>query len=188
MIVITNPTAVNHEINSIHSLFENGLELLHIRKPDYSEMEMVSFLTAIGSDFRNHLVLHSHHHLAHSFGINRLHNPKETKEITNAVFSTSTHSIPEFNALENNYSYAFLSPVYPSISKQGYAPTENHLEAIKERSNFNTKLVALGGISAENIVETIQKGFDEVALLGSIWNNTNPLENFKLCQQVVLSF
>lgn len=188
MIVITNPTAVNREINSIHSLFENGLVLLHIRKPDYSETEMVSFLTAIGSDFRNHLVLHSHHHLADSFGINRLHNPKKAKDITNTVFSASTHSIAEFNTLENNYSYAFLSPVYPSISKQGYASTENHLEAIKERTNFSTKLVALGGISAENIAETIQKGFDEVALLGSIWNNTNPLENFKLCQQVVLSF
>jgi thiamine-phosphate pyrophosphorylase len=187
MIIITNPTAVNHEIRSIHSLFENGLELLHVRKPDYSEMEMVSFLTAIGSDFRNQLVLHNHHHIAHSFGINRLHNPKEAKEIANAVFSASTHSIAEFNALENNYAYAFLSPVYPSISKQGYTSTENHLDTIKERSNFNTKLIALGGISAENIAETIQKGFDEVALLGSIWNGINPLENFKLCQQAVLS-
>ena len=188
MIVITNPTAIHNEINIIRSLFENGLDLLHIRKPDYSETEMVSLLTAIGNDCRNHLVLHSHHHLAYSFGINRLHNPKETKEITNAVFSISTHSIAEFNTLENNYSYAFLSPVYPSISKQDYASTENHLEAVKERTNFNTKLVALGGISVENIAKTLKIGFDEVALLGSIWNNTNPLENFKLCQQVVLSF
>lgn len=188
MIVFTNPTAVRNEISIIHSLFENGLELLHVRKPDYSETEMISFLTAIAIDFRNQLVLHSHHNLANSFGINRLHNPKEVKEIVNPIFSTSTHSIAEFNALEENYSYAFLSPVYPSISKQGYTSTENHLEAIKERSNFNTKLVALGGISAENIAETLKKGFDEVALLGTIWNSTNPLENFKKCQQIAHSF
>lgn len=188
MIVITNPTAVTNEINILHSLFENGLELLHIRKPDYSEAEMVSFLTSIGSDFRNQLVLHSHHHLANSFGINLLHNPKDVKEIDNPVFSTSTHSIAEFNALENNYSYAFLSPVYPSISKQGYHSEIDLCESVKERTNFNTKLIALGGISAENISETLQKGFDDVALLGTIWNSTNPLEIFKLCQKAVHSF
>lgn len=188
MIVITNPTVVTNEIDIILSLFENGLKLLHIRKPDYSEAEMVSFLTAIGSYFRNQLVLHSHHHLANSFGINRLHNPKVTKDITNAVFSTSAHSITEFNALENYYSYVFLSPVYPSISKQGYCSEENILESVKNRTNFNTKLIALGGISTENIAETLKKGFDEVALLGTIWNSTNPLENFKRCQQAVLSF
>lgn len=188
MIVITNPTAVTNEIDIIHSLFENGLKLLHIRKPDYSEAEMVSFLTSIGSDFRDQLVLHSHHHLANSFGINRLHNPKNLKEIVNSIFSTSTHSIDEFNTLENNYSYAFLSPVYPSISKEGYQSEIDLCESVKERTNFETTLIALGGILAENISETLKIGFDDVALLGSIWNNTNPLENFKLCQQIVHSF
>ena len=190
MIVITNSAAVINEINIIHSLFEHGLELLHVRKPNYSEAEMASFLTAIESNFRNRLVLHNYHHLANSFGIKRLHNPKNVKEIVNSIFSTSTHSIAEFNALENNYDYdyAFLSPIYPSISKQDYRSAENFLESIKERTNFNTKLVALGGISHENITEILKKGFDEVALLGTIWNSTNPLENFKLCQQAVLSF
>lgn len=188
MIVITNPTAVHNEISIIHSLFENGLELLHIRKPDYSEAEMISFLTALGSGFKNKLVLHSHHHLANSFGINRLHNPKDVKEIENPIFSTSTHSITEFNTLENNYSYAFLSPIYPSISKPGYESSEDHLESVKKRRNFNTKLVALGGISIENIVETLEKGFDDVALLGCLWNNTDPLKNFKTCQEIVHSF
>lgn len=188
MIVITNPTALSNEISIIHSLFENGLKLLHIRKPEYSETEMISFLTAIGSDYRNQLVLHNHHHLANSFGINRLHNPKDIKETANTISSTSTHSIAEFNTLENNYSYAFLSPVYPSISKEGYQSEINLCESIKERTNFETKLVALGGVSAENMAETLKKGFDDVALLGTIWNSTNPLENFKLCQQIVHSF
>lgn len=192
MIIITNPTAVTNEINIIHSLFENGLESLHIRKPDYSETEMVSFLTAIGSDFSNRLVLHSHYHLGSAFGINRFHFQKKNRNcehrIMNPVLqSTSTHSIEEFNALKN-FDYAFLSPVYPSISKIGYFPTKNLLEAVKRRSNFKTKLVALGGISIENISKTLEKGFDEVALLGTIWNSTHPLENFKRCQQIVHSF
>lgn len=187
MIVITNPTAVHNEISIIHSLFENGLELLHIRKPDYSEAEMISFLTALGSGFKNKLVLHSHHHLANSFGINRLHNLKDVKGIVNPIFSVSTHSIEEFNTLRN-FEYAFLSPIYPSISKPGHESSEDHLESVKKRRNFNTKLVALGGISMENISETLEKGFDDVALLGCLWNNADPLKNFKTCQEIVHSF
>ncbi|WP_136667186.1 thiamine phosphate synthase [Flavobacterium sp. H122] len=192
MIVITNPTAVVNEINILHSLFENGLELLHIRKPDYSETEMVSLLTAVGSDFSNRLVLHSYHHLGDSFGINRFHFQKKERNCdlrvhNPALQSTSTHSIEEFNALEN-FEYAFLSPVYPSISKIGYIPTEKFLETVKKRTNFSTKLVALGGVSEKNIQQALTAGFDDVALLGTIWNSTNPLENFKKCQQIVHSF
>ncbi|GAA4761168.1 MULTISPECIES: thiamine phosphate synthase [Flavobacterium] len=192
MIVITNPIAVSNETNIIHSLFENGLELLHVRKPDYSETEMISFLTAVGSDYKKKLVLHSHHHLANEFGISRIHYTQKDRNtdlmIHNPAFkSTSAHSVEEFNTLEN-FDYAFLSPVHPSISKSGYVSPENLLESVKNRTNFSTKLIALGGISPENISETLKKGFDDVALLGTLWNSTNTLENFKKCQQVVHSF
>jgi len=192
MIVITNPTAVNCEISIIHSLFAEGLPILHVRKPDYSAAEMRSFLTAIGLEFGNQLVLHNHHQLAEEFGINRFHFPKKFRntitEKKEAFFSTATHSISEFNTLKKEYDYAFLSPVFPSLSKPGYHSEINLSESIKKRTNYNTKLVALGGICAENISEILKKGFDDVALLGTLWNSTNPLENFKKCQQTVLSF
>ena len=73
MIVITNPYAISNEINSIESLFEEGLSLLHIRKPDFSEIEMAQFIHQIKLEFRSNLVLHNHHHLAEDFGINRIH-------------------------------------------------------------------------------------------------------------------
>ena len=61
-------------------------------------------------------------------------------------------------------------------------------EAIKKRNNFKTKVIALGGILAENIKFTLTNGFEDVALLGTIWNQNNPIENFKICQKIALSF
>lgn len=188
MIVISNPVSIPNEIHFIHSLFEEGLLLFHIRKPDFSEEEMKMFLSEIGLEFRNRLVLHSQHQLASAFGINRIHFTE--KERTNPfrvsnperIKSTSTHIIEDFNSLENEFDYAFLSPIYPSISKQHYVSNVNHLEDIEKRTNFSTKLIALGGISPENSKKTLEKGFEDVALLGSIWNSRNPIENFKLCQ------
>tara|TARA_R110000868_G_scaffold25380_6_gene98977 strand:- start:6175 stop:6765 length:591 start_codon:yes stop_codon:yes gene_type:complete len=196
MIVITNPIPIVNEINIIHSLFESGLELLHVRKPDYSEEEMTAFLSKIELRYRSKLVLHQQHQLSNNFGINRIHfteNKRTQLSITSGQFaaltrSTATHSIEDFNSLNTRFEYAFLSPVYPSISKPDYASNVNHLETIKHRLNFKTRLVALGGISSKNIKETYRVGFDEVALLGTIWNSTNPIENFKLCQQIAHSF
>lgn len=195
MIVISNPTAIANEINVIHSLFEEGLQLFHIRKPEYSLREMVSFIAQVNPEFRPQLVLHSHHELIEKFKINRIHFTEEKRKTIdlkeyrnrNIQLSTATHSIADFNALAPDFEYAFLSPVYPSISKKGYLPKENLFETIKTRTNTKTKLVALGGISSENTATTLTNGFDNIALLGTIWNVENPIKNFKSCQRIALS-
>ncbi|WP_264552342.1 thiamine phosphate synthase [Flavobacterium sp. N2038] len=202
MIVITNPSAIANEISIIDSLFEEGLSLLHIRKPDFSELEMAQFIHQIKLEYRANLVLHHHHDLAEDFGIERFHfSEKERKRIydsparflkpcryKNKSKSTSTHSVEDFNSLRDGFDYAFLSPVFKSISKENYEPKADLFETLKSRTNYKTKVVALGGIDTQNIQEIFEKGFDEVALLGSIWNSKTPLKQFKICQQIVLSY
>ena len=209
MIVISNPIKINNEIDIIHSFFEQGLPLFHVRKPDYSEKEMKAYLSDIKIDFRQQLVLHSHHHLATEFRISRIHfTEKERLAILNPVvkltrptkntfqkmvkkgihLSTSVHTIEDFNALDNAFDYVFLSPVYPGISKENYSSKTNLLEDVKKRTNYTTQLIALGGIDSKNTADTLKTGFDDVALLGTIWNSANPIENFKLCQKLDLSY
>jgi len=199
MIVITNPIPITNEIDTIHSLFENGLELLHIRKPDFSEEEMKAFLLKIGLKYKDRLVLHQHHQLAEAFEINRIHFTEKMRNETSKeklkfwkekIFhlSTSIHKMEDFNFLGNVFEYAFLSPVFPSISKENYLPKYDFTVEIKKRINFTTRFVALGGISSENIHQALAFGFDDVALLGTIWNNNKPIENFEQCQQNALSY
>lgn len=203
MIVITNPTPITSEIDTIHSLFENGLELLHIRKPDYSVTEMKSFLSDIQPEFRRRLVVHNHYQLAERFDINRIHFSEnkrkslsmfsdkllfETYKSNGFYLSTAAHSVDDFNTLGKRFEYVFLSPVFPSISKENYSSKINLFEAVKNRTNYATKLIALGGIESKNIKQTLENGFDSVALLGTIWNQNNPIENFKSCQKIVHSF
>lgn len=203
MIIITNPIPIINEIDTLHSLFESGLELLHIRKPNFAESEMKQFLSAIDHNYRDRLVLHNHHHLASSFGIGRIHFseskrktllllpgkfPFEPYKTKGFQLSTSTHNIEDFNALDNIFKYAFLSPIFSSISKEDYSPKTDLFEDIKNRTNFKTKLIALGGIESKNTAQALENGFDNIALLGTIWNQNNPLENFKSCQKIVQSF
>ena len=199
MIVISNPTPLENEINLIHQLFKEGLQLFHVRKPDFSTAEMKAFLSEMKSDYGQNLVLHSHHQLASAFGINRIHFTEKMRAETSEeclkewkgnrfTLSTSIHSMADFEKLSNVFDYAFFGPVFESISKPNYISDIDFEKELKQRNNNKTALIALGGITSERIKTALKYGFEDVALLGTIWNNSNPIENYKLCQQIALSY
>lgn len=196
MIVISNPTATANEINTIHALFENGLELLHVRKPDFSKTEMKTFVSKIKTTFRHQLVLHSHHQLSLELGINRIHFTEKTRLETpeeqlkkwkksGYTLTTSIHQMSDFEELSSVFDYAFFGPVFESISKPNYVSNLDFKKELEQRKNNKTSLIALGGITSENIKTALAFGFDDVALLGSIWNNNPSIENFKLCHDLL---
>ena len=192
MIVIISPEepAIG-ETAFVNSFFENGLDLFHVRKYAFSDDEMQNYLDAIGQKFRNKIVLHSHFHLAKEFGVHRLHF-REAERIEKShlsfpdyTLSTSVHSIDDFNALDKVWKYAFLSPVFPSISKAGYGKNHKVLDDFQYRKNLNTQLVALGGIDDNNYKQVFERGADGIALLGSIWQSNDPLNTFLSCKKIV---
>ncbi|MBC7748764.1 MAG: thiamine phosphate synthase [Methylotenera sp.] len=199
MIIISNPTSIKNEINLIHQLFKEGLQLFHLRKPDFSIAEMKAFISEIKSDYRRNLVLNSHHQLAVQFGIDRLHFTEKKRNETceenlekwkqkRFTLSTSIHKMPDFEKLSDVFDYAFFGPVFESISKPNYSSDIDFENELKQRTNNKTALIAIGGITSQRIKITLKYGFDDVALLGTIWNSNHQIENFKLCQQIALSY
>jgi thiamine-phosphate pyrophosphorylase len=199
MILISNPIATRNEINAIHQLFKEGLELFHVRKPEFSAAEMKLFLSKIEMEFRSKLVLHQFYHLAEEFGIHRIHFTEKMRVETSEeslkkwkqkgfTLSTSIHKMADFEKLSDVFDYAFFGPVFESISKPNYASDIDFEKELKQRNNNKTALIALGGITSDKIKTALEYGFDDVALLGIIWNSNNPIENFKLCQQIALSY
>lgn len=191
IIVITPEDKVQNETELINELFQEGLSLLHIRKP-FINAEMTDFIQKIDSKFHSQLVLHSHYDLAENFNISRFHFREIDRQkglfqsFTDKIISTSVHDIETFNVLSGNWEYSFISPVFPSISKKGYGENSNILNDIKKRDNPNVKLIALGGINEKNINEIFESEVDGVALLGAIWGNDKPLGVFKKCRQNVI--
>ncbi|MDQ8142889.1 thiamine phosphate synthase [Chryseobacterium sp. CFS15] len=192
IIVITPEDKVQNETEIINQLFQEGLDLLHIRKPFINQNEMTDFIQKIDSKFQSQLVLYSHYDLAENFNISRFHFREIDRQnslfqsFTDKIISTSVHDIESFNHLNKEWEYAFISPVFPSISKKGYGENSNILNDIKKRDNPNVKLIALGGINENNINEVFESEIDGVALLGAIWESDEPLGVFKKCRQNVI--
>jgi thiamine-phosphate pyrophosphorylase len=91
---------------------------------------------------------------------------------------TSIHQEADLQFLPKELDYCTLSPVFSSISKQNHEPRVNW-QAKELDCPF--PLIALGGISAETLEETHQRGFQEVAFLGAVWNDlSNVIQNYRL--------
>ncbi|MBM7418405.1 MULTISPECIES: thiamine phosphate synthase [Chryseobacterium] len=192
IIVISPEELVQNETEIINQLFREGLDLLHIRKPFIGQNEMKDFIQKIDSKFYSQLVLHSHYDLAENFNISRFHFREIDRKnglyqsFTDKKKSTSVHDIETFNQLNKEWEYAFISPVFPSISKKGYGENSTILNDIKKRDNSNVKLIALGGINENNIHHVFDNNVDGVALLGAIWESDEPLNVFRKCRQNIL--
>ncbi|ALR32338.1 thiamine phosphate pyrophosphorylase [Chryseobacterium sp. IHB B 17019] len=193
IIVITPEKIIENETEIMNELFQEGLDLLHIRKPFINSEEMTDFIHKINSKFHHQLVLHNHYNLSKDYTISRFHFREIDrrndlyKSFSDKTISTSVHDIESFNELNEDWEYSFISPVFPSISKKGYGESSTILNEIKGRDNHNVKLIALGGINENNINEAFESGVDGVALLGAIWESDQPLQIFKKCRQNVLS-
>lgn len=182
IIVISSPEQVSSEIRKMVALFQSGLQQFHVRKPNFTDFDMINFITAIPIKYRKFVVLHSHYYLAKEFGLKGIQVGKnriiEAKEYKNdfTYFGYSAHSFDEIIEHKEQYTHFFLSPIYNSISKAGY---QSNFEPEKiqnfTHNNADIKLIALGGIDVNNSKRTLDLGCSGIALLGTIWQQEDPL-------------
>ena len=173
-ITITSPDFISGEAIFIDKLFLQGLDLLHIRKPDASLETYKRLLLQIPKHWYSRIVLHEHFALAEEFGLHGIHLNRRCSQVSDSFhrsISCSCHTIEEVIAQKDSKDYVFLSPIFNSISKVGYhatfSPTSLKQAAIE--NVIDEKVIALGGITAKNIPLVKEWHFGGVALLGDIW-------------------
>lgn len=178
IIVITSPELRGaEEAIWIAHLLRLGICRVHIRKPNVTREALIELLQAIPSELRGRCVVSHHIDLACEYSLGGVHlsvsdwrglshRPKGLR--SDQLIGVSCHSQEELEALPFAPSYAYLSPVAPSISKEGYgamgAWAKETLIDLCRSHDF--PLVALGGIHPENANSFLRLGFSAVASLG----------------------
>lgn len=175
-VVITLPHFIEDEATYINQLFESGIDLLHFRKPESSQADCEKLLKAIPAKWYSRIVIHDHFELCMKYHLHGIHLNRRNHQIPanfTGSISRSCHSLYEVReALALHYDYVFLSPIYDSISKQGYChafTSEQLTEAAKE-GIINERVFALGGITEANIPQLEAWHFGGAAMLGNVWN------------------
>ena len=187
--VITTPAFFGGEEELVRRLFDSGLERLHLRKPGATREELARFLDSLRASDRARIVLHDHFRLCLRYGCAGVHlnsrNPSLPAELEGVSVSRSCHSLEELGTWKENCNYLFLSPIYDSISKEGYGSAfpREELEKARESGLLDSRVYALGGVSLEHIDELRGLGFGGVAVLGALWQSSDPVA----CLRALLS-
>jgi len=178
--VISEPGHVAKETGKWTELFEAGLECLHIRKKEGDADQIEELLKDIPSAYRQFCVLHGNPELAIRYGMGGCHLAKHELSAQNTeelILSTSVHTWEEFLSVQHQVDYAFISPVFDSISKTGYVA--NPALANIPDQVIRSKAVALGGITPARAVKARKLGFGGVAVLGYIWSYPDHVIRFE---------
>lgn len=198
LILITTPTYFVEEDKIITKLFEEGLDILHLRKPNTTPTYAERLLTLIPEKYRKHIVVHGHFYLKEEYKLKGIHlnhrNPVAPPNYSGHL-STSCHSLQEVKNCKDKYDYVFLSPVFNSISKQNYysAYTPEEIRQAAKEGIIDKHVVALGGIDEDNILSVKDYGFGGAAIMGGLWNKFDPaydlnyqklLEHFRKLKQL----
>ncbi|WP_299799791.1 thiamine phosphate synthase [uncultured Maribacter sp.] len=187
MIVLIAPEADNpNEIELLHQLFQEGLAYYHLRKPLKDYQEHCDYLNAIDTKYHNRIVVHFFHELINEYDLKGVHFQEQKRidhidnpgqyfknlDMYGKTISSSFHDPKVLEDCEFEFDYHLLSPVFSSISKQGY-----------EGKGFNVNqseklIVGMGGITDKTVQQTLKLGFKGIGVLGGVWNMENPVESF----------
>ncbi len=193
IIVISPQVSIKGEVDTVISLFEAGLDLLHVRKPGYSKKRIENYIQKIPKKYWNKIVIHSHHTLALKYNFKGIHLTRKDRKKefitamkikylkffkTDLTISVSYHNLANLYENSEEFDYVFLSPVFDSISKSGYQSGFNFHSLKVAMSKTTLKVFAIGGIELNRIDKIQNLGFEGIALVGTIWQSNDKVKDF----------
>ena len=182
IIAVTTPKITDEDTSIIRALFDRGIDIVHLRKPESGIDECRKLLSALNDEQRSKIVVHDYPELYSEFSLRGIHINRNVRTLPDGYCgfkSRSCHTFEEVVRYKSNYDYLFLSPIFDSISKNGYRSGFSD-EALQEASDMgiiDEKVIALGGVTLDKIAYLKKMKFGGVAMVGGIYNMeilTNP--------------
>ncbi len=189
LVVITRPDLYEGEAEQIKALLQADSHfILHLRKPQGTVADYRHLLQQIPAEELERICLCDHFELAAEFEVGGVHlSSRNSRYEGNREIrvSRSCHSIAELEQREK-FAYVFLSPLFNSISKQGYSAafSAGELTQATQDGRIDAQVFALGGICPQTLPQLRNYGFGGVAVLGYVWQNFE-IERFKKLVKII---
>ena len=181
-IIRTTPNFLPDEAEALTALLSHGLYRLHLRKPGCTEAELDALIRQLPPAYYPRISLHDHFPLQARYHLGGIHLNSRNPDVPagfQGLVSRSCHTLEEAARYAPLTDYYFLSPIFDSISKQGYHAgfTEQQLRRATEQGIINEKTIALGGVTADKLPYLASLGFGGAAFLGDIWSGYHSRED-----------
>ena len=122
LILISPPGEYSRETQWVNQLFAKGLGTFHLRKPGWTTAHLVEYLQEVETQYHSRIMVHYQQEVLKEVGVKGIHFKYLSLPLQKPAFplSCGVHSWQEFQEVEERVDYAFISPFFDSISKEGY--------------------------------------------------------------------
>ena len=178
LIILTKATFFVEEDKILTTLFEEGMDNLHLYKPDSEPVYSERLLTLLSEDYYRKITVHDHFYLREEFGLRGIHLNTIDGELPYGYkghFSCTCHNIAELHDAKKKADYVFLKTIFDSQSnpKDKQTISEEELREASKKGLIDKHVYAMGGINLDNIRQIRDLGFGGVVICGDLWNRFN---------------
>ena len=178
LVLMTQPTFFVEEDKILTSLFEEGLDNLHLYKPGSEPIYSERLLTLLSDDYYKKITVHDNFYLKEEYKLRGIHIDDETtpapKGYRGNISRTCTH-LDQLKAAKKNADYVLLKYIFDSQTEpdQKASFTVDELKEASRRGLIDRHVYALGGMNLDNVKMAKDLGFGGIVISGDLWNRFN---------------
>lgn len=190
---ISHFTEQHTYLDSIRLALEGGIKWVQLRMKEASEEEFLSVGTEVRrlcDQYGATFIIDDHVELVHKLKADGVHLGKNDMPIAEArnilgkdiIIGGTANTFEDIAAhYQATANYIGCGPFRFTTTKKGLSPTlglegyRSIMTKVKE-AGINIPVVAIGGITAEDIPDIMQTGISGIALSGAILRAENPIE------------
>jgi thiamine-phosphate pyrophosphorylase len=178
LVLMTQPTFFVEEDKILTSLFEEGLDNLHLYKPGSEPVFSERLLTLLPDSYYSKITVHDNFYLKEEYKLRGIHIDDETspapKGYRGHISRTCTH-LEQLKEAKKNADYVLLKYIFDSQTepnqKSSFTPDE--LKEASRRGLIDRHVYALGGMNLDNVKVAKDLGFGGIVISGDLWNRFN---------------
>ena len=185
MVITDRRQAVGGLLETATAAFDGGCRWVSFREPDLRRRDRLTRiynLIAVAAPYGATVMVHGDVESASGAGAHGVHLPRDgdvgaARRALGpaALIGLSAHSLAEVRqAHAEGADYVTLSPIFRSDSKPGYGPALGADGLAYVTGNVNIPVLALGGITEDNIADCLRAGAVGAAVMGSVMRALDP--------------
>jgi thiamine-phosphate pyrophosphorylase len=178
LIVMTRATFFVEEDKILTTLFEAGLDNLHLYKPGAEPIYSERLLTLLSDDYYGKITVHDHFYLKDEYHLRGIHintAQGDTPAGYRGNVSRTCHAVSELKEAKKRSNYVFLKTLFDSQSNKNDKATltMDELREASKQGLIDKKVYAMGGMNLDTIPVASDLGFGGVVICGDLWNRFN---------------
>lgn len=192
LVIMTKSTFFVEEDKILSSLFDEGLDDLHLFKPGSSPMYSERLLTLLPEDYYRKITVHDHFYLKQEYDLAGIHLDNPTDNLPDGYkgkFSRTCTDLSQLKEMKKKSQYVFLKNIFDCIEfkEEKSSFSLQQLELAAGNGLIDKKVYALGGMSLENIKIAKALGFGGVVICGDLWSRFD-IHNEKDYKELIAHF